>query len=77
MKEKIKTALIIALLILSILLIIRCRTRHSIICPGHSPRTITVIKDSGRFAERNYETPLTRRNYEKVIEGASRHEKIS
>lgn len=49
MKEKLKTIAIIILIILSLALIIGCRTKHyTLIMPGHSIRSISII-------EREYE----------------------
>lgn len=77
MKEKLKTAAIIILLITSLILIIGCRTnRFTIILPGYSPRSISIIheqlmvKDWSTSIEEQqmadsifyekYELPLTR-----------------
>ncbi len=59
MKEKLKTVAIIILLILSLILIIACRTgMRSVILPGHHQEHETVtIADS---MTNEYQLPLTR-----------------
>lgn len=72
MKEKLKTLVIIILLIISLILIIACRTNMKlIILPGHNPRSISNIDcDYNRFSDQfeiadsmfgeKYKLPLTR-----------------
>lgn len=72
MKEKLKTAAIIILLVISLILVIACRTnRFYVILPGHSQKSIPVIEhEYNRFSEElemadsmfnvKYEFPLTR-----------------
>lgn len=71
-KEKLKTALIVILLIISLILIFSCKSsRYTIILPGHSLRSISVIeKDYEMFSDQfeladsmfndKYNFPLTR-----------------
>lgn len=71
-KEKLKTVVIIILLVTSLILIFSCRSsRHTIILPGHSLRSISVIeKDYEMFSDQfeladsmfndKYNFPLTR-----------------
>lgn len=44
MKEKLKTALIIILLIISLILIIGCRSKYTLFLPGYSPKSISIIR---------------------------------
>ena len=47
MKEKLKTIALIILLLLSLILIIGCKAhRYIVICPGHSLRSISIIKSA-------------------------------
>ena len=76
MIEKLKTVLIIILLITSLALIIGCRSKFTIILPGHSPRSLIIrhdrlmAKESDKYHEEQllfdsifydrYNFPLTR-----------------
>lgn len=72
MKEKLKTAAIIILLIISLILVIGCKTnRFYAILPGHSQKSMPVIeKEYNRFTDEfetadsmfneKYKFPLTR-----------------
>lgn len=72
MKEKLKTALIIILLIISLILIFSCKSsRYTIILPGHSEKRVSavekefeIIEDPFEYADsmfnEKYNFPLTR-----------------
>lgn len=51
MKEKLKTALIIILLIISLILIIGCRSKYTLFLPGYSPKSISIIRHDRLLAK--------------------------
>lgn len=51
MKEKLKTALIVTLLIISLVLIIGCRSKYTLFLPGYCPKSISIIRHDRLMAK--------------------------